>query len=149
MFRKRIDLVGKKFGELTVIKLSDKTYNNVQLWECKCNCNNSIYVSSGALNSGDYKSCGCDRHIRRSESVSKYAQSQIIDGTRESALKRRTYKNNKSGHKGINWDNKRKKWRVTIGISGKQLHVGYFDNKDEAIAARKEAVEQYHKPYLE
>ena len=36
------NLVGKKFGKLTVIKLSEKRNptNNKILWECLCDCGN-------------------------------------------------------------------------------------------------------------
>ncbi|MEV9641790.1 hypothetical protein ABZ756_13900 [Mammaliicoccus sciuri] len=43
----------------------------------------------------------------------------------------------------------RQKWKAYIGFKGKQITLGYYDNKDEAIAARKVGEEKYHKPYLD
>ena len=54
-----IDLTGKKFGELTVIKKSEIKKNNRVAWECKCSCGNSTVVITNHLTSGHTKSCGC------------------------------------------------------------------------------------------
>lgn len=57
------DLTGKKFGHLTVLRLSEKRnpINNKILWECKCDCGSSeiVYASSGNLKQGYKTSCGC------------------------------------------------------------------------------------------
>ena len=42
---------------------------------------------------------------------------------------------NKSGHIGVFWHEQKQRWKVSIGSK----HVGYFQDKDIAIAARKEA----------
>lgn len=46
---------------------------------------------------------------------------------------------NLSGLKGITWDTSRKKWCARIKVMYKTIYLGRFDNKDEAIAARKSA----------
>lgn len=53
---------------------------------------------------------------------------------------------NKSGYHGVYWDKRRCKWRVKIGVNGKQLWGGTFASKQEAIARRKEleAEHGYH-----
>lgn len=54
------DLVGKKFGKLTVIKLHHYEPQTRQYyWECKCECGGTAIVYSGHLKSGHTKSCGC------------------------------------------------------------------------------------------
>lgn len=52
----RIDLTGKRFGDLIVIK-----YDKNGKWLCICDCGNETYVASGNLNNGFTKSCGCKR----------------------------------------------------------------------------------------
>lgn len=55
-----MDLVGQKFGRLTVLcnsGLRDKNRNI--LWECKCDCGKIVLVSR--LTSLGKKSCGCSR----------------------------------------------------------------------------------------
>lgn len=38
-------------------------------------------------------------------------------------------------------------WRARIGVNGKDVYLGYFDNKDDAIKARYEAEEKYFGKY--
>lgn len=54
------NLVGQKFFRLTVISFDsiDKKSGNA-LWNCKCDCGNERLASTGNLNSGRSKSCGC------------------------------------------------------------------------------------------
>jgi hypothetical protein len=55
---KKLDLVGKKFGQLTVIAFSC-TKNKQSIWECVCDCGNKTQVQTGNLRNGHTKSCGC------------------------------------------------------------------------------------------
>ena len=52
-------------------------------------------------------------------------------------------KNSKSGVKGVCW-NKTKKWKAYICHNGKDIHLGYYVNKDDAIAARIEGEKEYY-----
>lgn len=53
------DLIGKKFGRLTVIKrLGKNKANNIQ-WLCKCDCGNEKILTTAELNRGRTQSCGC------------------------------------------------------------------------------------------
>lgn len=59
---KLIDLTGKNFNRLTVIKRAEKnSSSNSPQWECKCSCGNPeiIIVDGAHLRSGHTKSCGC------------------------------------------------------------------------------------------
>jgi hypothetical protein len=49
---------GKRFGRLTVIKFEESNKKG-RIWLCKCDCGNEVMVSTGVLNSGRKKSCGC------------------------------------------------------------------------------------------
>lgn len=53
-------------------------------------------------------------------------------------------KANKSGVSGVHWDKFFQKWKVSICAGRKNRHVGYFDNKIDAIAARVRAQEELH-----
>lgn len=61
---KRINLVGEKFGKLTVIALNEeKSKKGILVWDCQCDCGNKISVRGGNLKNGHSKSCGClDEH---------------------------------------------------------------------------------------
>jgi hypothetical protein len=48
-------------------------------------------------------------------------------------------KNNKTGVMGVGLHKPTKRWRAYINVSGKQLHLGLFDEFDDAVFARREA----------
>ncbi len=54
------DLTGQRYGRLTVIKYTGtKDKWGSCIWECKCDCGNTVNVKAGKLRCGDTKSCGC------------------------------------------------------------------------------------------
>lgn len=55
----------------------------------------------------------------------------------------RVPRDNTSGYKGVSWKKDKAKWRSRICHYGKHLHLGYFDNIEGAIQARKEAEKKY------
>lgn len=63
---KHAKLLGKKFGRLTVVKKLDSRNYHVH-WLCECVCGNFAEVSTGRLNAGQTKSCGCLQKERAAE----------------------------------------------------------------------------------
>lgn len=59
-----IDLVGKKFNKLTVLKYDHQNKRKSYVWECICDCGNKKYVITSSLISGSVKSCGCIKSER-------------------------------------------------------------------------------------
>lgn len=57
------DLVGQKFGKLTVLERVSSIGENHIKWKCKCDCGNIAVVAGTALKQGITKSCGCTRSI--------------------------------------------------------------------------------------
>jgi len=57
--KKAKDLTGQRFGSLVAVRPTDKRQNTFVVWECKCDCGNTTYVTSAALIHGNTKSCGC------------------------------------------------------------------------------------------
>lgn len=54
------NLAGQKFGKLTVVRAADQDRKNrYKVWECKCDCGNTVFVESRLLVNGATKSCGC------------------------------------------------------------------------------------------
>ena len=45
------------------------------------------------------------------------------------------YRNNTSGIRGAYWSKKNAKWHARIKVGGTQLHLGYFDDINDAEAA--------------
>jgi hypothetical protein len=56
--------------------------------------------------------------------------------------------NNTSGHPGVVWHKRDKRWLARIKFQGKTHHLGSFSHKDDAIACRKRAEQQLFNPML-
>jgi len=54
----KINLTGKRFGKLLVVKEINH-YSNKIYWECICDCGKKTTVRGDALREGKTKSCGC------------------------------------------------------------------------------------------
>jgi hypothetical protein len=54
-----IDMVGKKFGKLTVLKKSHRSENKKIYYECACDCGKTNTVVGVHLRAGRIRSCGC------------------------------------------------------------------------------------------
>ena len=61
------DLIGVRFGNLVVLKKSSKKAMSGSMFECKCDCGNTVTVARSSLTSGHTRSCGCTRKIFLSE----------------------------------------------------------------------------------
>ena len=57
----------------------------------------------------------------------------------EQSQNTRIYKTNTSGIRGVTWNKKRKKWVAFITHNNQSKHLGYFENKESAAQARKNA----------
>jgi hypothetical protein len=51
---------------------------------------------------------------------------------------------NKSGYRGVSFSKSNRKWRATISLDKKQLHLGYFDRPDVASAAYEKAADLFY-----
>ena len=62
MGAKQVNLVGIKFNRLHVIELfGSRMYGKTKkrIWKCRCDCGKIVYQNTGALTTGNSKSCGC------------------------------------------------------------------------------------------
>jgi hypothetical protein len=58
------NLIGKKFGKLTVLERAENAADGHAQWKCQCDCGNIVIVNSNSLQrkgSKATKSCGCNR----------------------------------------------------------------------------------------
>ena len=60
-------MIGKKYGTLTVISITPEKRSKARgaYVECACDCGNHTQVLAYNLKSGNTKSCGCRRFIRK------------------------------------------------------------------------------------
>ena len=103
--RKRLELVGQKFGRLTVIKFNNiRKVGRLELshsyFACKCECGNRKIICGSELKRGNTKSCGCFRKEKSKLKWSTHRMSRtrfykIWFGIKQRCLKRnnKDYKN--------------------------------------------------------
>lgn len=72
------DIIGKKFGKLTVLSATDLIIGHNRMYECQCDCGTKIHVSRNNLISGHTQSCGCIRS-RGEEYISKLLKENNIN----------------------------------------------------------------------
>lgn len=74
------DIVGLRFGRLTVVSYSHKTRRKTRkgfdhYYNCKCDCNNNCLVERSSLKFGTTNSCGCIKRElleNRNKTTAKY-----------------------------------------------------------------------------
>jgi hypothetical protein len=54
-----IDLTGKKYGRLTVVRRDENNTFKQAMWLCRCECGNEKVIFGQSLKDGRTKSCGC------------------------------------------------------------------------------------------
>lgn len=69
---KMINLIGQRFGKLTVVENAGKIDGRRYFWKCQCDCGNFVILEGSKLRSGNTKSCGCGRF----DGFKKYNQQQ-------------------------------------------------------------------------
>ena len=80
---KIVDLTGKKFNRLTVVKLAGGSRGGSKVWECLCDCGNTALATTRHLNRKNcvVGSCGCLTKDRVGEKHSDWTGVGEISGT--------------------------------------------------------------------
>lgn len=150
------DLTGHRFGMLEVLHRDHERHG---YWGCRCDCGRYTSVRGTSLTKRKIstQSCGCIQRAfavkQGTRSIGKNAEKQItinkVLKTNIQVIKTKTPpKNNKSGSKGVRWDESRQRWEAYIQVHGKRKYLGRYIAKEDAIAARREAEELYFEPLL-
>lgn len=77
------NIAGMVFGELTAIQPTVKRAGTSVVWECRCSCGETAYVSSAKLLNGNTQSCG---HLRRDLVHGNRYRTRDITGYRSGRL---------------------------------------------------------------
>ena len=70
-----------------------------------------------------------------------------IATTEQNSQNRALHSNNKSGVTGVNWDKQKNKWQAYITVNKKRIHLGFFNDIENAIKVRKDAEDKYFGEY--
>ena len=89
----------------------------------------------------------CVDHIITERKNDNRKQNLRIVTKKENNINRRMMSNNTSGVIGVRWDKNSNKWEASIGINKKTIHLGEYEDKEDAIKARKEAEIKYFGEY--
>lgn len=133
--KERYNIIGQRFGKLTVI--GRESSGSHAKFLCRCDCGREIIVRGDSLRSGKTISCGCDK-----KSAAKIKQLEdrrkLQDHTSNVFFKGTISKNNTSGINGVS-KLKNGKYRAYIGYKNKTYSLIEDYNINIAISARAEA----------
>lgn len=89
----RLNLLGKRFGRLVVIRIAEELpRTNSPKWECLCDCGRTCFVQANYLSAGRNESCGCSRGINRNGQSSSKELKRFYAQNRMCAKRHRTPK---------------------------------------------------------
>lgn len=94
---KKKDLSGMRFGKLVSVREAGKK-NGAYVWECVCDCGNTVQVIGFDLTRGHSKSCGCSRTDR----ITAYRRTHGLSDSRLytiwNGMKERCYNTNATNY---------------------------------------------------
>lgn len=97
------------------------------------------------LMTGEYPTSEVD-HINGDRKDNRWSNLRLCkNGT--NGQNKKKMNNNTSGFTGVDWINKRNKWRAQLRINGSSKHLGYFSDVNEARAVYVAAKEKAHPLY--
>ena len=125
-----------------------------------------VGAQAGAMSHSGYRYICVDHRIYKANRLAwfymtgqfpeKYVDHKDLDKTNDrwlnlrladcsqSAANRGAFRNGTSGFKGVSWREDHKKWGAHIGKSNRKRHLGYFDTREEAALAYRDAAEKLH-----
>lgn len=142
------NLIGKKFGKLTVIELKESYRNPLnkndinRIWYCKCDCGNIIEVKTSLLNSG--KKFSCEKCNTKKSTGEKIIENLLIEN-KINFKKEYTFPSLKSEkNRLLRFDfailDNNNQLQYLIEFDGEQHYkkVDYFTNQKESINRDKQ-----------
>lgn len=150
--KKSRDLTGQRIGRLTVLERSDRYTTRgsrkIRLWKCICDCGAITYKATDTLTNPDISMCKACSGNFGAEKARENAG--FAGGTQLSKIKVESGRSdNVSGVRGVYYDSKRDKYRARLKFQRKYYNLGYFNNLEDAVKARKRAEEEIFGKFLE
>lgn len=132
--RSKIDLKDVKLVKRYKWNLTPQNY-------CR-NASHEIALHNLIMGDYDTKNFVID-HINRDRLDNRRSNLRVVDYSMNGFNKGKQ-SNNTSGHVGVSWEKRRNKWEAHIKINKKKKFLGYFDDIDDAIKARRKAEIEYY-----
>lgn len=134
--KKTIDLTGKIYGKLRVVKKAGRNKDYRVMWLCQCECGNTKIVASNQLQLGRTTSCGCRKRagIRTTHAGSHSRLYRIWKGMKDRCYRPKNHAFKHYGGRGITvcdeWQHdfaKFRDWALSHGY-GDTLSIDRIDN---------------------
>lgn len=121
--------------------LNSRGYQRVQLSKDGKATNSAIHrlVATHFLNPPEHPDFNQVDHINRDKTDNRIQNLRWVSNLLNNL--------NKPSIKGYSWDSEKKKWRATIEVNGKRLHLGYFKEEEEAADAYVAALDEHFPGY--
>lgn len=75
-----IDLIGKTFGKVKVIKNVNEDKNGTRIWECLCECGNTVELKTPQLTRyGRRRDCGCGIAKKETATIRTFNNAEVLD----------------------------------------------------------------------
>ena len=147
----RRDLAGERMGHLEVLGLSEhksgRGKRTERLWECRCDCGETVYRATDSLMRGDTNMCAACAEKYAAERMR--AEAGYVDGTQISRIRsERLSAANSSGARGVYLDRRTGRWRARLKFKGKLMNFGSYSDFNDAVKARRQAEEEYFGEFL-
>lgn len=105
-----LDIVGKRFGRLTVVSREGNDKFGRSTWNCVCDCGNKTVIAGYLLTTGHTKSCGCLKIEKATKNLPKTQCGELAPQYKHGdsdtriyhiwkGIKRRCYNQHDSGYK--------------------------------------------------
>ena len=146
------DYTGIRRGDLIGVRKTDKTVDHHgsprPVWEWRCKCGR--IVEKAVFETAPGKSTCCPECAREKKRLNARLNNlkNRVDGTNmtesqlRGVLEGRLTRRNRSGIRGVSWAKNANKWTARGFKDGKPIHLGYFENIEDAANARQEFLNQ-------
>ena len=141
--RRRLDLTGRRFGRLTVLRPAENIGGKTA-WVCRCDCGQECVIKTNSLREKRSASCGCAGGPENARRGLTFVDGTCVEFIRSEKLQ----KNNTSGVPGVFWVVRSQLWWATIDFKGKRRYLGRYQNFEDAVKARKRAEEELYGSFL-
>ena len=143
---------GDRFGRLTAIRPTEQRSAKAVIWECLCDCGETVFVRTTSLTSGHTISCGCVKRELDEEKdfreILTYTDNTCIEFAKDISKPRSTTSPD-TGVRGVIL--KDGKYQAQIVFRKKRYYLGRYSRLEDAIEIRRKAearVEEYVEAYL-
>ena len=142
------DYTGVRRGDLIGIRKTDKVVDHYGMkrpvWEWRCKCGRIVEKAVFEVALSKKPCCPECARERKKMNARLNSLKNRVDGTNltesqlRDVLEGRLTKSNRSGIRGVSWAKNANKWTARGFKDGKPVHLGYFENIEDAARARQE-----------